>query len=196
MRPPPADPLRRAFRLSVSPGEEWRAVGGEAPDARAVLTRFVAPLSCLPVLWWTLNRLLIPGSGADGGDGPAPDVAAAIGAGLTLYASILLSVCLLAASIWLLAPLFDRPRDWPRAFAVAAYSSSPLLLGSVLLVLPDLAYLLLLAAFQSAYLLYGGLHIVFGAREDRAAEYVALSTMLLILASTLLGGLGSALGVL
>ncbi len=200
MPPLPVDAVRRAvgraFRLAIRPGDEWPAIGTEAPAARAALWSFVVPLTGLSAALWALNRGLQPLQGAQGDEEAAVDFAAGIGGGVTAFACLLLSILLLAGSVWLLAPLFDRPRDWSRSFMVASYSAAPLYLGSVVLLLPGLAFLLVLAVFQSAYLVYGGLHLVVGVREDRAAEYVALSTMLLILASTLLGGLGGALGVL
>ena len=42
-------------------------------------------------------------------------------------------------SLYVLAPLFVAVRDWARAFQVAAYSSAPVLLGGVILVVPDIA---------------------------------------------------------
>lgn len=187
--------LSQAVRMTLSPGEEWGAVAREATGPAALLGSFVLPLSCIPAACWALNRWLFADLGARYGAGPAPAASQVLYGGFMVFGSTVLSVGLLAASLFVLAPLFDRPRDWPRTFRVAAYSSAPVLLGSALLVLPDLAYLLLPAAFHSAYLLYGGLQAVLGVREDRAAEYVALGAMLMIISSTLLGGLGGALGL-
>jgi hypothetical protein len=181
--------------MTLAPGEEWRTVAREASGPSALLGSFVLPLSCIPAACWALNRLLFAGDGARDGAGPAPAASQVLYGGLMVFGSTVLSVALLAVSLFALAPLFDRPRDWPRTFRVAAYSGAPVFLGSALLVLPDLAYLLLPAAFQSAYLMYGGVQTVLGVREDRAAEYVALGAMLMIISSTLLGGLGGALGL-
>jgi hypothetical protein len=186
----------RAVRLTLSPNDEWQAIREEAPDSVAIFRSFVLPLAGVPAVCWMLNQLLFADSEGRVRAGAASVPAQAVQAGLTVFAGALLSVILLAASIYVLAPLFSRPRDWPRALQVASYSNAPVLLGGVFLLLPDLAMVLLLAAFHSAYLVYAGLQTVLEVKEDRAAEYVALGTVILIAASTLLGALGSALGIL
>lgn len=188
--------LARAVRLTLSPNDEWRTVREEVPDSLAIFRSFVLPLAAVPAMCWSLNFFVFANAQGRVRAGDASGLAQGVQAGLAVFASAVFSIILLAASIYILAPLFSRPRDWPRALQVASYSSAPVLLGGVVLLLPDVAYALLPAVFHSAYLLYAGLQTVLEVKEDSAAEYVALGAVILITASTLLGAVGSALGIL
>ncbi|MGH8764448.1 MAG: Yip1 family protein [Burkholderiales bacterium] len=181
--------LRRAMLLLRVPDAEWRAIARESPSPAHVMTRFVLPLACIPAACWSLNLLLNGQAGAL--DAPAQPVGAAqLAEGMLLtYAGTVLSILLMAAAIFVLAPLFSGPRAWRPCLQVAGYGSAPLLLAGALLTIPELAVAMVLAAFHSMYLVYGGLKRVHGVKDDQAAEYVALSVLLLIIVSTLLGAL-------
>jgi hypothetical protein len=188
--------ILRAVRFTVSPQEAWSAAAAEISAPLSILGAFLCPLACIPAVCWTVGRMLSADDPAQDRGDDVLSAAQLLHGGLSVIGCALLSVAVLAAALFALAPLFSCPRDWPRAFQVASYSSAPLFLGGVVLLLPEASYVLLLAVFQGAYLLYGGVQRVLGVREDRAAEYVALGTVLLVAVSTLLGGVGGALGIL
>lgn len=130
------------------------------------------------------------------GHSPVADAASIAHKGATAYAGSIVSIYLLALSIYVLAPMFAPRRDWKRSFKAAAYCSAPVLLAGPLLVIPDLAFALLIAVFHSFYLLYAGMRLMLGVKEDQAAEYVALVVVLLSVVSVILGTFGSAVGIL
>ncbi|MBS0338154.1 MAG: YIP1 family protein [Proteobacteria bacterium] len=185
----------RAIRITIAPGEEWQTVRGEVPDQVALLGRFILPLSCIPAAGWATGLGLSGSHALIGHSAAHSGIAQAAHAGLTVLLGAAISVYLLAAALYALAPLFTGRRDWPRALQVAAYSSTPVLLSGVVLVLPDLAFTLILAALHSLALLHGGVKSVLGAKSDESAEYTALAMVIFLLASTALGALGSRLGV-
>lgn len=186
--------LRRALRLTASPGEEWQLIKAEEPLAAAIVFRFLLPLALIPAVSLSLGLLL---SGIDAGGRHATlDLVQIVRGGLIVYVGVVLSVCLSAASIMILAPLFAAPRDWPRALRVAAYSASPVLLCGLLLLVLNLSYVLILPFFHGLYLQYAGLQHVLAVKERDAAEYVALSSMLLMALSTALGAFAGWLGIL
>jgi hypothetical protein len=117
-------------------------------------------------------------------------------AGLRALAGSVASIYVLAFALFALAPMFVVTRDWPRAVQVAAFSSSPVLLASLVLVLPDLAFSLMIAAVHGLYLLYGGVSRVLGAKPGESAEYAALVVMLYLVVSTLVGAIGAGMGAL
>lgn len=184
--------LRSAVRVTFSPDAEWRTIKGEEPRARTIFAFFVLPLALIPAVSWSLGLLLF---GNDAGSG-ALDFGQIARGGLIAYLSMALSICLYAASIVALAPLFGCPRDWSRALQVAAHSAAPVLIGGLVLVLPNVAFVLLLPFLHSLYLQYAGLQQVLAVKESAAAEYVALSNMLLMVLATALGPLGTWLGIL
>lgn len=161
----------------------------ELPDQRAILTSFVMPLAFLPAASWSVGLMLSSEAGRGG-------IGLILHRGVVTYFGTVLSVFLLAASLYLLAPLFNLARDWARAFQVAAFSSAPVLLAGLLLAIPNLAFSTLIGVFHSFYLQYSGVHYVLGAKEGDAAEYVALVAVALVVASTFMGAAGSAAGIL
>lgn len=181
--------LRRAVRLTIDPGVEWQAVRSEDPEQRKVLAGFVLPMACIPATAWVLGSVLAEG-------GSAVEMARVAHRGGVAFFGAVVSICLLAVSMYVLAPLFVARRNWLRAFQVAAYSSAPVMLGGVLLVVPDFSYALLLPVLQSFYLQYLGVHCILEAKEGDAAEYVALGVVLLVVTSTLAGAFGAWAGVL
>lgn len=188
--------LLRAVRLIVSPEDEWRAIRDEQPRVRELTTHFVLPLALIPAASWGLGMLLF-GNGPDGARaGTVQGIEQIVRGALTAYAGVVLSIGLCAVAITALAPLFGCLRDWRRALHVAAYSSAPVLLGGLVLVWQDLVFVLILAFFYGLYSQYAGLQHVLAVKERDAAEYVALSTVLLIVLSTAAGALGAWLGVL
>jgi hypothetical protein len=177
----------RAAGLILSPSDAWRVAAERVPAPLTTFASFLCPLACVPALSWTGGRML---------SGEGQSIAQMTYGGVSMLGGTLMSVAVLAAALYVLAPLFACQRDWPRAFQVGSYSSAPVLLGGAVLLVPGVEYVMLLALFHGAYLLYAGVQTVLGVKEDRAAEYVALATVLFIAASTVLGGVAGALGVL
>lgn len=180
----------------MSPDEEWRTVAKEAPDPWSVLASFVLPLACIPAAAWCFNLSVFGGEGGHDAERAALGWSQVLSGGLTVWIFTVLSVLVLATSLYVLAPLFAPGRDWPGALRVAAFSAAPVLLGGVILAIPEVSYAILLALLHSFYLQYAGLQRELGVKEDQAAEYVALSIVLCTIATTGLGALGGALGVL
>lgn len=180
---------RRAVRLTQFPNVEMELVAKEPPDQRRILATFVLPLAGIPTVSWCLGLLL-------SGDTAPTGLAQIAYRGAVVYVGSLVSIYLLAASLYALAPFFSGRRSWGRSFQVAAYSSSPVMLSGLLLVLPVLAFATLVAVCHSFYLQYVGVSCVLEVREGDAAEFVALVAVLMIVSSTLLGAMASALGVL
>lgn len=181
--------IRSALRLTFSPNAEWQAIRDDPPGPRGVIASFVLLLACIPAASLCLGLLL-------SGDARSIDLGWVAQRGAVAYFGTVLSILLLAASLFILAPLFAGGRNWARALQVAAYSSAPVLLAGLVLVVPALAYATLLAVVHSFYLQYVGVQRILGVKEGNAAEYVALGIVLLVVASTLLGAIGSRLGVL
>lgn len=181
--------VKLAIRLTLLPNVELQKIGKDSPDQARILVRFVLPLACIPALSWCLGFLL-------SGDARPFDWGEIMHRGAVVYVGSLLSIYLLSISLFMLAPLFSVRRDWGRAFQVAAYSTAPVMLAGLLLVLPILAFVTLLAICHSFYLQYVGVNCILGAKEGESAEYVALVAVLLVVSSTFVGALGSCSGVL
>ena len=159
------------------------------PDQREIMRKFVLPLACIPASAWVPGLVLF-------NPGKPLDPVRLVHSAAVVYFGAVGSVLLLAASLFLLAPLFMRRRNWARSLQVAAFSSAPTLLSGIVLLIPDLAFATLPAIFYTFYHLYVGAQRALGVKEGDSTEYVALVIVLFIIGSTLAGAFGSSLGLL
>lgn len=181
--------LPRAARMIVAPTAEWKIIAHQRVRTVAMLASYVMPLALIPAAGWSLGLAKFGVAGQAG-----VEAKALIHGALLAFVGTLLWIGLSAASMALLARVFGAGRDWLRALQVAAYSATPVMLTGCALVWPDLLSVLVIAFFHSLYLQYGGVRYVLNVKESQAAEFVALSTVTLMVASTVLGAIATALG--
>jgi hypothetical protein len=187
--------LRRAARIVAAPDQEWRSVQAEPARPLAVML-YVLLLSLIPAAGWSTGLWLFGNETNVGRGAQISGVGQIVYHGLLAAAGFVLWVVLCAATLVALARLFGAAHDWARALQVAAYSATPVALAGLLLIQPNLLSVLIIAFFYSLYLQYAGVQHVLQVKEGAAAEYVALSTILLSVLSTAIGALGGWLGVL
>ena len=189
--------LRRAFAVTFAPRREWASIARERPAPLAVLLFYVMPLAAIPAVAWMIGlavfglELVAPGE-------PIARLAPAaiLRAGMATYLGSIVTVALLAGVFVLIAPMYGAGRDWRGAWTVAAFGTTPVWLFGVLLVKPVLIVALPAVLLHCAYVYHDGLRAMRFARAGEAPEYVAIALVLLLAASTLVGGLLSTLGVL
>ena len=182
--------LRRAFSLVFNPRREWAAIAAEPARPLAILLGYVVPLSAVPALGWMTGLRIFGLEFALKGEPVArPAWTAILHAGLVTFLASIGTVAVLAGAFRLIAPLYRARRDLGRAWTVAAYGSTPLWLFGVLLVKPGLVVAGLAALLHCAYLYYAGLQALGLVREGDAAEYTAIGLFLVLVASSLAGGL-------
>ena len=179
-----------ALRLLWRPEQTWDAVRSAAPKWQRLLYGIIAPLSLLPAVAWPLGHAADP---AGPGEVTLRSLAASAGSAFALCVATVLVV---AAAIYMLAPLFSVQRGWDRAVAVASYSSVPVFLASPLLASAVLTIVVIVAFFHACFLCSLGLRRVLGCRGEDASLYVAAAGFVSALAGLLLGGLSSAAGIL
>jgi len=186
---------RRAARIIAAPDAEWRSVQAEPARPPAVML-YVLVMSLIPAAGWSAGLWLFGNETGVGRGVPISGVGQIAYHGLLASIGFVLWVVLCTAAMVALARLFGGARDWARTLQVAAYSGTPVALAGLLLIQPNLLSVLIIAFFYSLYLQYAGVQHVLQVKEGAAAEYVALSTILLSVLSTAIGGLGGWLGVL
>lgn len=182
--------IGRALRLLWRPEETWDAVHSDVPEWQRVVGGVVAPLALLPATAWPFGHAADP-------IGPGEVTARTLAVSFaSTFAFCVASVLLLAAAIYLLAPVFSSRRSWDRAAAVAAYSTVPVFLVSPLLSSAVLTILVIIALFHACFLCAIGLRRVVGCPGEDAALYAAAAGFVSVLAGLLLGGLSGAAGIL
>ncbi len=185
----------RILMLLFRPDAAWSGIAGERVTLDGLLRMWILPFSLIaPVMLaigvtvfdqaWNsaLGYRVLP-------RGIYPVV-------LTTFLSSVAAVFMLAAIFSWIAPAFGPKPGFMPALKVAVFGSVPLWLASALLFLMPMIIAVLFAFLYSCYQYYIGVAKVLGIAADRAAEFVAISLLLLSLALMLAGSAGSWVGLL
>ena len=165
--------LSRIKNLLLSPKTEWPVIAPEPTGVPQLYVDYVMPLSLLAALLGFLRMSVLGFGSAFGGSLRMP-----IFSGLTytvmMFGSALFGVFVVGLIINALAPTFSGIKDQRQALKVAAYSTTPALLSSVLALSPILPTLLqLLAGLYGIYVLYLGLPVLMQSPKQKAFGYTA-----------------------
>ena len=187
--------LRRIVFLVFRPSAEWDRIAKEETSVDALLRRYILPLALLAPIatvigmktfdrdWDPVHGYLV-----------SPDRILATGA--TTYVAIVGSIFVLAAIFVVVAPMFGGTRDYLAALRVATYGAIPVLLASATMVLPVMAIIGLVGLCHTLFLLWLGAGRVLNVPAGEGAEFIGISIVLLVFASTLVGAAAGAIGLL
>jgi hypothetical protein len=166
------NPAMRAKAMLSDPFTEWTRIERESGDPVYLVSRYVAILALVPVIFGFLGSSIVgevvPGTGvvkANAFDG-------LFGAIFT-YAATFVIVFVLALIINFLAPYFNGRRDFDAALKLTVYSFTPVWLAGVFLILPGLRFLVL-TGFYGIYVLWTGLPRLMKAPPSRSRDYVLI----------------------
>lgn len=168
------NPAMRAKAMLTDPFTEWVRIERKSGDPVFLVSRYVALLALVPVIFGFLGSSivgeLVPGTGvvkASAFDG-------LFGAIFT-YAATFVIVFALALIINLLAPYFGGQRDFDAALKLTVYSFTPVWLAGVFLILPGLRFLVLTGCY-GVYVLWTGLPRLMKTSPARSRGYVLIVT--------------------
>jgi hypothetical protein len=178
-----------SFAIVFRPRLTWEALGRDVPSWSRSLGRHALPLALVPAVAWPVGRWLAGTSTLSG----TRELA---GAFLATVLLTLASLLIVALAIYVLAPFFEVPRQWNRSVAVAAYSSTPVLLAGALLFNPVLIIASVAAFLHGLVLCSVGMNVLLGCRDSDTAAYVAAVSVLSLVGSMALGALCSAIGLI
>ena len=186
--------LHRIVGIVVRPRAEWELIAREESTVDELLRRYILPLSLLaPAATMVGMRFFDAAWDEDLGYMVPQQEIFAAGA-TTLFATIA-SVFLLAGIFVLIAPMYGSSRDYRKAFKVATYGAVPVMLAGATLVLPVMAIIGLAGLSHSLFVYWLGVRQVLNVRGSNTSEFVGISMLMLIVASTLAGAAASAAGM-
>lgn len=171
----------RARRLLVEPRLEWARIDGEPATIESLFKKWVVVLAAIPPVAGALGVLMF-GERAYG-IVTRPSIGEAMVAAVTHYLLTVGGVFVLSLVIDSLAPSFGGSKSSIQATKVAAYSMTAAWVAGVVALIPQIAWLGVLAgAGYSIYLLYLGLPLLMKVAADKAAAYtVAVAVAAIVL---------------
>lgn len=188
------DALKRMARIVLQPNAEWDRIAVEDTSISVLVRLYILPLALLAPISTYIGIRWFNATWDEDMGFLVPANEAFTAAATTLLASIG-SVFALAGIFVLLAPLYGSTRDYRVALKVAAFGAVPVLLAGATFFLPVMALVGLIGLSHTLYLYWIGVHRVLRVKPGHQAEFVGISLVLLIVASTLGGAAGSSLGL-
>lgn len=187
--------LARLVGIVLRPTQEWELIAREQSSIDDLLRRYILPLSVLAPLATFVGMKFFDAAWDEdlGYLVPAQEIFTA--AATTLFATIV-SVFALAGIFVLIAPMYGSSRDYRAALRVATYGSVPVMLAGATLVLPVMAIVGLIGLSHSLYVYWLGVKAVLKVRSSCQSEFLGISMLLLISASTLAGAAASSIGLI
>ncbi len=166
-RPATAGLIARVQNILLKPSPTWDEIAIEPSSIRSIYTGYLVPLAAIGPIAQAIGLSLI------GVMYFRVPLLWAVGQAIVSYVVILGLFFAQALIIDALAPNFGAVKDRLNAFKVSAYSWTPVLVGSIVYLLPSLSMLVFLAALYGVYLLYLGLPKLMKAPQDKVVGYTA-----------------------
>ncbi len=159
--------IGRVKGILLSPDTEWLKIAYEMPDVKKILLSYVLILALIPAISIFIGLGLLSGYISISGG--------AIQAIIQLFTA-LLSTCITAFIVYMLAQGFDSVKDFGRALQLVAYSLTPLWILSIMNILSTLWFLPILAMLAggvyAVYLMYKGLPYIMKTPSEKAFPYI------------------------
>ncbi len=185
------DLISRVKNILIDPKKEWVTIEAEQYPNIKVLTSYLLLLALIPAI----SQFI--GSGLIGTTVLGVKIGGTIGWGIrqaiVSYVSMVGGVYLTAVVINLLAESFGSVKNFDQAFALVAYSYTPMFVAGIFYILPSLSIIATIAGIYGLYILYIGLKPMMKTPDDKLTVYFIISLVCLIL---VWGVLGMALGAI
>jgi Yip1 domain len=187
------DLIERVRTVLFTPRSEWPVIEAESTSISQLYLRYVMPMAAFAAVMSFVRMSIVGVSLPLGGTIRTP-VPAGLFCSVLTFVLGLIGLYLVGLIINTLAPSFGGHRDPRQALKTAAYALTPAWLGTALTFLPLGSLLQLIAGLYGIYVLYLGLPVMMGARQNEAGGYTAAvlvcSCLVSILFAAALGGAG------
>jgi hypothetical protein len=181
----------RVGAILMRPRETWDLIDAETPQISELYKSYVAPLAAIPAVCGMVGVFGLGGIRIFGVH-LRPSLTGAISDMVVSYVLTLVGVYVLAWVIDELAPRFGAARGRTQAFKLAAYSGTAWWVAGIFRLIPAIGGLfMLLGGLYTLYLLYLGLPKLMKVDEDRATPYLAVSLVVTLVLTLLIGALSS-----
>jgi hypothetical protein len=181
----------RVTNILTKPAAEWPVIAAESTEAAGLMRDYAAPLAAIPAVCRFIGMTVI-GISTFVGTIRTGMVRGAAGA-IVSWVFALAGAWLAAMVIEKLAPNFQSRGSMVQALKLVVYSMTPVWVAGVINLIPALAPLGIIAALYAVYLFYLGLPVMMGTPEDKVVPYMAVSALVIIVLSVVLGAFAAAI---
>jgi len=186
-----ANLVARASAILMRPHETWDLIDAETTQIPDLYKTYVAPLAAIPAVCGAIGLLGLGGIHIFGVH-LRPSFTGVISEMVVSYVLTLVGVYILALVIDELAPQFGAARGRTQAFKLAAYSGTAWWVAGIFRLLPGIGgVFMLLGGLYTLYLMYLGLPKLMKVDDDRTTPYLAVSLVVTLLLTFLIGALSS-----
>jgi len=177
--------VNRAKGLLLAPQNEWPLINEEKAGQVKVLLSWLLPLSLIPAVAAFIGYALI---GSSVGFGIyLGSVSWGIKMAVLRLVLLIGGACITAFIVNALAEKNASEKNQDQAFALVAYSYTPICLGGIFNIIPSLAPLGLLVGLYGLYLLYVGQPPMMKTPQDKTTGYFVVSLICAIVVHIVLG---------
>jgi len=176
----------RVKAILTTPKTEWPSLAAEPASVGSLYTGYIMILAAIPAIAAFIKSSLI-GYGMLGVTVRIP-IMSGLAHAVASYLVSLLVVYVVALIIDALAPTFGGEKNRVQALKATAYAWTATWVAGIAIIIPWLGWLIVLAGVVYAiYLLYLGLPPTMKCPPERAGAYTAVSVLLAIVLSWVLG---------
>ncbi len=173
--------INRVKNILVTPKTEWAVIEAEQLPNTSILTSYLLLLALIPAVCQFIGQGLI------GYNVLGIHIGGTIGWGVRQAVVSLITTIggayLTAFVINLLADSFGSAKNFDRAFALVAYSYTPMCLAGIFYIIPSLRIIATLAGLYGLFILYTGLVPMMKTPEDKVTPYFIISLVCVIVVS-------------
>ncbi len=177
------DVVNRVKNILLAPKEEWPAIEAERYPHARIFTSYLLLLALIPAAGNFIGQGLIGYSvlGVHFGG-----ISWGIKQAAVSFVSVAGGAYLTAFVIDLLAETFGSTKNFDNAFALTAYSYTPMCLAGIFYILPSLSIIALVAGLYGLYILYTGLQPMMKTPEDKVTVYFLVALVCVIAVTAIL----------
>lgn len=168
--------VARAKAILMTPKQEWPVIESEPYNLRELLVGYVLPLAAIGPIARFLGVTLFGWGGIF-----RVGMGWAFSHAISSYVLAILSVFVLAWVINMLAPTFGATQNMQQAIKLAAYASTAAWVAGIFYLIPALWVLAAIGGLYSLYLFYVGLPFLMKVPADKAAPYLIVIVVSVII---------------
>jgi Yip1-like protein len=166
---------KRLTGLFINPKREWTTIAGEATDIAAIYKKYILIVAAVPAVSLLL-RLTVSGV-------PFVGLRTAIAS----YLAAIVAPIVAALVVEQLAPKFHSHGNTVQTLKLVAYSSAPLWLAGVFVLIPGLSWIATIAGLAyGLYLFYLGAGPLLGTPQEEAVPFVVVCALSLLVINIVL----------